>query len=145
MMCRHSNKPIVVGTLRNWQPIRFSHLWRLSRACKSHHCISTVFELSWEMPIPNDFLAVFGQNDPQNVKTKTKFHSEGTSLRRAAYFELSCVQIGPRVWPGRDSEKLKTKKMKKKSHSTRICHDHRETKPLIRSKRPLAGLEFSVT
>ena len=69
------------------------------------------------MPIPNEFLAVFGQNDPQNVKTKTKFHSEGTSLRQAAYFELSCVQIGPRVCPGRDSEKLKTNKKIKSQYS----------------------------
>ena len=52
-----------------------------------------------------------GENDPQKVKIQKNTCLEGTFLRQTASFELSCVEIGSRVWAVRVAKKEKNKKI----------------------------------
>jgi len=72
------------------------------------------FWFAWDFPTGGEILGVLGENNPQKVKISKNTCLEGTSLRQSASFELSCVQIGSRVWAVRVSKELKTKKKKKK-------------------------------
>ena len=68
------------------------------------------FHFGWDFPTAGQKCEVFGENDPQGVQISKNTCLEGTSLRQAASFELSCVQIGSRVWAVRVARKEKTKK-----------------------------------
>ena len=70
-------------------------------------CFQFNFYFGWDFPTAGEICGVFGENDPQKVKISKNTWLEGTSLRQTTSFELSCVEIGSRVWAVRVARKEK--------------------------------------